>query len=43
MEVIVARNLQIYTDMRGQLGRFKALLNEEENAAKAAHQTFHYY
>ena len=43
MEVIVARNLQIYTDMRGQLTRFKALLNEEENAAKAAHSTFHYF
>jgi len=43
MEVIVARNLQIYTDMQGQLGRFKRLLTEEESAAKAAHQTFHYY
>lgn len=43
MEVIVARNLQIYTDMQSQLGRFKRSLNEEESAAKAAHQTFHYY
>ena len=43
MEVIVARNLRIYGDMAGQLGRFKALLSEEEKAAKAAGQTFHYF
>lgn len=40
MEVIVARNLQIYTEMQKQLGRFKHLLVEEESAAKAAHKSF---
>jgi len=39
----VARNLRIYQDMQQQLFRFKNLLSEEENAAKAAHETFHYY
>ena len=43
MEVIVARNLQIYQDMQQQLVRFKGLLSEEETAAQAARQTFHYY
>jgi len=43
MEVIVGRNLKIYNEMQNQLTRFKALLKEEETAAHAARQTFHYY
>ena len=34
MENIVARNLEIYSDMAKQLSRFKNLLKEEEMAAK---------
>ena len=33
MDVIVARNLKIYTEMQQQLQRFKGLLKEEETAA----------
>lgn len=40
MEKIVQRNLDIYTDMQKQLGRFKNLLKEEEIAAQNASQTF---
>ena len=43
MEVIVARNLAIYSDMQMQLTRFKLTLKEEETAAQAAQKTFHYY
>jgi hypothetical protein len=32
MELIVARNLEIYSDMQQQLFRFKKLLKEEEEA-----------
>jgi hypothetical protein len=32
MESIVARNLEIYSDMQQQLLRFKKLLKEEEEA-----------
>ena len=44
MEKIVARNLEIYTDMQAQLGRFKLLLKDEEEAhKKIGRETFHYY
>ena len=42
MEVIVARNLEIYTDMQKQLLRFKKLLTEEEEAHKNVRATFYY-
>jgi hypothetical protein len=44
MEKIVARNLEIYSDMASQLSRFKALLKDEEEAhKKVGRETFHYY
>lgn len=44
MEKIVARNLEIYSDMAAQLARFKALLKDEEEAhKKVGRETFHYY
>jgi hypothetical protein len=44
MEKIVARNLEIYSDMAAQLSRFKALLKDEEEAhKKVGRETFHYY
>jgi len=44
MEKIVARNLEIYSDMQAQLARFKALLKDEEEAhKKVGRETFHYY
>jgi 2C-methyl-D-erythritol 2,4-cyclodiphosphate synthase len=44
MEKIVARNLEIYSDMAAQLARFKALLKDEEEAHKrVGRETFHYY
>lgn len=42
MEVIVARNLEIYSDMQQQIRRFKTLLNEEEEAHKKVGSTFYY-
>jgi hypothetical protein len=42
MEVIVARNLEIYSDMQQQLLRFKGLLSEEEEAHKNVRGTFYY-
>jgi len=42
MEGIVARNLEIYTDMQKQLFRFKKLLTEEEEAHKKVRTTFYY-
>lgn len=43
MEGIVARNLEIYTDMQKQLLRFKKLLTEEEEAHKKVRTTFYYW
>lgn len=42
MEVIIARNLEIYSDMQFQIQRFKGLLNEEEEAHKKVGNTFYY-
>ena len=42
MEVIVGRNLEIYSDMQAQLFRFKKLLGEEEEAHKNVRGTFYY-
>ena len=42
MEVIIARNLEIYSDMQQHLLRFKGLLNEEEEAHKNVRSTFYY-
>jgi hypothetical protein len=42
MEAIIARNLEIYTDMQQQIRRFKTLLNEEEEAHKKVGSTFYY-
>ena len=42
MEGIVARNLEIYSDMQQQLLRFKSLLSEEEEAHKNVRGTFYY-
>lgn len=42
MEKIIARNLEIYTDMQGQIKRFKNMLKEEEDAHKAVGNTFYY-
>jgi len=42
MEVIIARNLQIYTEMQQQVARFKSLLKEEEEAHKKVGSTFYY-
>jgi len=43
MEGIVARNLEIYSDMQQQLFRFKGLLREEEEAHKNVRGTFYYW
>jgi hypothetical protein len=42
MESIVARNLEIYSDMQQQLFRFKKLLKEEEEAHQKVRSTFYY-
>lgn len=42
MEVIIARNLQIYGEMQQQIFRFKTMLNEEEEAHKKVGNTFYY-
>jgi hypothetical protein len=42
MEKIVGRNLEIYSDMKSHLGRFKKLLKEEEDASKNVRNTFYY-
>jgi hypothetical protein len=42
MESIVARNLEIYSDMQQQLYRFKKLLKEEEEAHQKVRSTFYY-
>ena len=43
MESIVARNLEIYSDMQQQLYRFKKLLKEEEEAHQKVRSTFYYW
>ena len=43
MEKIVGRNLEIYSDMKSHLGRFKKLLKEEEDASKNVRNTFYYW
>ena len=40
MDRIIARNLEIFTDMKRRVDRFKKLLKEEEIAAQNASQTF---
>ena len=40
MDRIIARNLEIFTDMKRRVDRFKKLLREEEIAAQNASQTF---
>lgn len=42
MERIVARNLEIYSDMQQHLTRFKGLLKEEEEAHQKVRSTFYY-
>lgn len=42
MERIVARNLEIYSDMQQHLSRFKGLLKEEEEAHQKVRSTFYY-
>lgn len=42
MEIIIARNLQIYGEMQQQIFRFKTMLNEEEEAHKKVGNTFYY-
>ena len=42
MERIVARNLEIYSDMQQHLARFKGLLKEEEEAHQKVRSTFYY-
>ena len=39
MDRIIARNLEIFTDMKRRVDRFKKLLKEEEIAAQNASQT----
>ena len=43
MEKIVARNLEIYSDMQQQLKRFKQMLKEEEEAHAQVRSTFYYW
>ncbi len=43
MEIIIARNLEIYSDMQQHLMRFKSLLKEEEEAHKNVRSTFYYW
>ena len=40
MERIISRNLEIFTDMKRRVDRFKKMLKEEEIAAQNASQTF---
>lgn len=42
MEKIVARNLEIYSDMQKHLSRFKGMLKDEEEAHQKVGSTFYY-
>ena len=42
MERIIARNLEIYTDLQKRVGKFKRHLKEEEEAHQNVRGTFYF-